>query len=107
MTMAPPMPNGPGPRDDDWNADEPTALPSFQAGGRVERTGIALVHEGEYIVPAPGSEAVIATGGSTEQVINYYFPIEIEVMGTLNDAQVQRVAQYVFDELESAFRSRS
>jgi hypothetical protein len=29
------------------------------------------------------------------------------VMGTLNDAQVQRVAQYVFDELESAFRSRS
>ncbi|MEW2352944.1 hypothetical protein [Spirillospora sp. NPDC029432] len=75
-------------------------LPSFAAGGRVERTGIALVHEGEYIVPAEGGEAVVsgsAAGAGT--VVNYYFPIEIEVVGDLGAHQVRRVAEHVFDEL--------
>jgi hypothetical protein len=47
---------------------------------RVLNTGIALVHEGEVILPAAGSEA------QAEQVmydarttIAYYFPVEIEV----------------------------
>ena len=50
------------------------------AGTRVTETGIALVHAGEVILPAPGSEA------ETEQVledsrtvVQYYFPVEIEV----------------------------
>lgn len=54
-----------------------------RAGGqaaRVLRTGIALVHEGELVLPAAGSEAqaerVIA---DAEAVIHYYFPVEIEV----------------------------
>jgi|KBSMisStaDraftv2_1062788.scaffolds.fasta_scaffold776696_2 hypothetical protein len=49
-------------------------------GTRVTETGIALVHAGEVILPAPGSEA------GTEQllqdsrtVVEYYFPVEIEV----------------------------
>lgn len=49
-------------------------------GTRVTETGIALVHAGEVILPAPGSEA------ETEQllkdsrtVVQYYFPVEIEV----------------------------
>ncbi len=84
-------------------------IPGFLSGGRVERTGIALVHEGEYIMPAPGSEAIIspmADGIPDNQVINYYFPVEIEVVGDLNETQLQRVAQYVFDELETALRSQ-
>ena len=55
----------------------------LQAGGRagrVLRTGIALVHEGELVLPAAGSEAqaerVLADGRT---VVNYYFPVEIEV----------------------------
>ena len=40
--------------------DESVVMPGFATGGRVERTGIALVHEGEYIVPQPGSEAMIS-----------------------------------------------
>jgi hypothetical protein len=47
---------------------------------RVTRTGIALVHEGELILPAGGSEAeteqVATDAGSTVQ---YIFPVEIEV----------------------------
>lgn len=84
-------------------------VPAFQAGGRVERTGLALVHEGEYIVPAPDSEARIADGAGAageEQVINYYFPIEIEIVGTLSDEQVRRVAEFVFDTLANELDSR-
>src|SRR6266700_2027205 len=64
------------------------AVPGFQMGGRIERTGIALVHEGEYIAPAPGSEARISPemeGMPGNQVINYYFPVEVEVVGTLSN----------------------
>jgi hypothetical protein len=76
------------------------ALPAFQVGGRVERTGLALVHEGEYIVPAPGSEAEIAP--ETDQagrVVNYYFPVEVEIVGELGPEHMEAVAQYVYDDL--------
>ncbi|MFI5529926.1 hypothetical protein ACIA8O_15430 [Kitasatospora sp. NPDC051853] len=81
-------------------------LPAFEAGGRVERTGIALVHEGEYIVPAPGSEAVLSPGagpGPDRRVV-WNFPVEVEVVGELTGAQLDAVAQYVFDELDVALR---
>ena len=68
---------------------------------RVDRTGIALVHEGEYIVPAPGSEAILTPGE-----ITYTFPIEIEVVGELSPTQLRTVAEYVFDELDTALRAR-
>jgi hypothetical protein len=84
-------------------------IPAFAAGGRVEETGLALVHEGEWIMPAPGSEAVISRGsidGEAVQVVNYYFPVEIEVVGTLSQEEVERVANYVFAALESELSSR-
>lgn len=46
---------------------------------RVKHTGIALVHEGEIILPAAGSEAqaeqVLA---DSRQIIHYHFPVIIE-----------------------------
>ncbi|MEZ4861765.1 MAG: hypothetical protein R3C14_10670 [Caldilineaceae bacterium] len=82
-------------------------VPAFQTGGRVERTGIALVHEGEYIMPAPGSEAQISGEAQGDGVvINYYFPIEIEIIGALSDEQIRRVSNYVFDELTRELASR-
>jgi hypothetical protein len=85
------------------------SIPAFQSGGRVERTGMALVHEGEYIYPAPDSEALITSdseGMQGNQVINYYFPVEVEIVGTLSNSEMQRVAQYVYDELTSALLSQ-
>jgi len=83
------------------------SVPGFQTGGRVERTGIALVHEGEHIMPAPGSEAQITTYDQANGVvINYYFPVEIEVIGALNDEQIRSVTEYVFDELSRELDSR-
>lgn len=46
---------------------------------RVERTGIALVHEGERIYPAEGSAATL--GPLAAAAVNYHFPVEIEVVG--------------------------
>ncbi|WP_033283339.1 hypothetical protein [Streptomyces sp. NRRL F-525] len=80
-------------------------VPGFAVGGRVERTGIALVHEGEYIVPQSGSEAVISPE-SESAVVNYYFPVQVEVVGTLPDTEVQRVAGYVFDQLDRELATR-
>ncbi|MBO3084863.1 hypothetical protein [Cellulomonas fengjieae] len=69
---------------------------------RVERTGIALVHEGELVVPAPGAAADLVTArgadgeGPTE--VHYWFPVQIEVVG-LDDATAGTVVARVFDEL--------
>ncbi|MBU2670211.1 hypothetical protein KOI35_42595 [Actinoplanes bogorensis] len=93
--------------DADSGADEGLLIvPAFEAGGRVERTGIALVHEGEHIVPAAGSEAVIGPGGPSQQVV-WTFPVEVEVVGELTAAQVGAVTRQVFDELDMALRRRT
>jgi hypothetical protein len=70
-------------------ADPPIpALPQ-----RVERTGIALVHEGERIFPAEDSAAGIAA--TSAGVVNYYFPVEIEVVG----GRAERIAEEIFEAL--------
>lgn len=70
---------------------------------RVERSGIALVHEGELIVPAPDAVAGLAPsdiggddGGPRE--VHYWFPVQVEVVG-LDDATTGAVVARVFDEL--------
>lgn len=75
---------------------------------RVERTGIALVHEGEYIAPDPVSLARLQIGNPTTgsigddnqsgddgfdggpgtdrsipDEVHYWFPVEIEILGTV------------------------
>jgi hypothetical protein len=84
-------------------------VPAFEEGGRVERTGIALVHEGEYIYPAPGSEAVVgpATPAIEDgQWLAFHFPIEVEVVGELSETQMEAVAAYVYDGLHAAFQAQ-
>jgi hypothetical protein len=39
------------------------------------------------------------------QVINYYFPIEVEVIGSLNESHMQLVAEYIYNELTIALQS--
>jgi hypothetical protein len=82
-------------------------VPGFDRGGRVERTGIALVHEGEYVVPAPGSGAVISPvgAGPSGPQATWSFPVEIEVVGGLSEEHLRVVARHVFDELDVALRA--
>ncbi len=97
------------PSDGDQLGEDETAgviaVPGFQEGGYVARTGIALVHEGEYVLPAPGSEAAITVGAAGRRagpVVNYYFPVAIQVVGMPTSEQLRRIAEYVYDELVTA-----
>jgi hypothetical protein len=96
---------------DEMTEPEPTTeIPSFLQGGRVERTGIALVHEGEYIVPAEDSEAAVTYPGQPETagtVLSYEFPVRVEVVGELTESHIHAVARHVFDELDTALRSQA
>jgi hypothetical protein len=52
----------------------------FASGGFVKETGL--------IMPAPGSEAEIEPAAMTTQgVINYYFPVEVVVVGSLPEEE--------------------
>jgi hypothetical protein len=66
--------------------DDQTAMPEPQ---RVERTGIALVHEGERIYSDQGSAAQLGTLGPA--VVNYYFPVEIEIVGAGMEVMLEEV----------------
>lgn len=87
---------------DEFDKDE-LEVPSFQGGGRVRETGIALVHEGEYIMPAPGSEAEIEPAKAAEQaVVNYYFPVEIVIVGSLPEEERQAIETRIWEKLNDA-----
>ncbi|WP_462188537.1 MULTISPECIES: hypothetical protein [unclassified Frankia] len=47
---------------------------------RVRQTGIALVHAGELVLPAAGSEAELEPAAvDPRAVVEYHFPVVIEV----------------------------
>jgi hypothetical protein len=85
------------------------AVPAFAMGGRVERTGIALVHQGEWIVPAEGSEAIVSSspGGSPAAgpAVDFTFRVAVEVVGELDENHLQQIAAYLYEDLDSALRS--
>jgi hypothetical protein len=65
---------------------------------RVERTGIALVHEGEVVLPAAGSEAAASLVAHEDRVIvNYFFPVEIEVRGAGESIDVDALVARAID----------
>jgi len=73
---------------------------------RVDQTGIALVHEGELILPAAGSEAQgVAAFDDTRATIVYYFPVEVEVRSTAEGINsediVGQALNYLIDGLGS------
>lgn len=80
----------------------------LDAAQRVERTALALIHEGELVVPAPGAEArltpteLAADEGPAE--VHYWFPVQIEVVG-LDEQTAGGVVQRVFDELQQELES--
>jgi hypothetical protein len=60
---------------------------------RVLSTGLAVVHEGELVLPAAGSEAVAERVADDDRaVIHYHFPVEIEVVGAGVAVDPERLA---------------
>jgi hypothetical protein len=93
------------PADDEGHRPQPPPGPAA-VGDRVERTGLALVHEGEYIMPAAGSEALLSPAPGSGQVVNYYFPVEIELVGDLDATIVKQIVEKVFSEFDRELASR-
>jgi hypothetical protein len=66
----------------------------------VRRTGIALVHEGELVLPAAGSaaeaEQVVDDARATVQ---YVFPVEIEVRGAPAGPDLDELAELTLSKL--------
>jgi hypothetical protein len=107
--------DAPPPRPETWTEDGDdtvtgmVAVPAFAQGGRVERTGIALVHQGEWIVPAEGSEALVSHGPGEATgagpAVDFRFPVAVEIIGELDETHLQQIAEYLYDDLDSALRS--
>ena len=79
-------------------------IPEFKIGGRVDKTGLALVHEGEKIIPAPDARAEIAEYGepNTQRVNNFYFPVEIEIVGDISKEQIKEIENRIYKQLVDA-----
>lgn len=41
-----------------------------------------------------------------EQVVNYHFPVEVELVGTLSEDQRRELAELVYDELDAALEGQ-
>jgi hypothetical protein len=85
------------------------AYERVEGGGaaRIVRTGLALVHEGELVLPAAGSEA------QAEQVVEdslstivFTFPVEIEVRRVEEPVDADAIADRVIRILAQKFESR-
>jgi hypothetical protein len=79
-------------------------LPMFQSGGFVKETGLAIMHEkGEYIMAASGSEAMVEpTQMMTQGVVNYYFPVEVVVVGSLTEEEQTAIEARIWESLGDA-----
>lgn len=89
------------------SADDPgVAGPSSVGDAAVVReTGLAVVHEGERIIAAAGASAIIDGGtGGGGVTVNYYFPIEIIVAGSLPEAEREAIEARVWEGLSDAIQ---
>lgn len=85
------------------------STPAPDAGGgaaRVTRTGIALVHEGELILPAGGSEAEAELVlDDSRAVVQYVFPVEVEVRTLTLESDPDAIADVALRRLARGLRS--
>ena len=87
----------------DFESDE-MEVPTFASGGFVKGTDLPDVHEGEYIMPAPGSEAEIGPAHVTgQEVVNYYFPVEVVIVGSLPEEERASIEAHIWERLGDAF----
>jgi hypothetical protein len=76
-------------------------------GGRVERTGIALVRKGELVVPYEGSEAeIVLAEQDARHEIHVHLPVVVEVRGRDDDAVVAAAAEEALRQLRVALEQR-
>jgi hypothetical protein len=74
---------------------------------RVTRTGLAVVHEGEVVVPALGDEAMgLAEAWNESMSVAYHFPVEIEVRAAPSLTEVQALIDAALESLAARLSGR-
>ncbi len=73
------------------------------AGSVVRETGLAVVHQGEQIVAPQNARAVIDRGADG-LVVNYYFPVEIVIVGSLPESEREAIEARVWANLSDAIQ---
>jgi|GraSoiStandDraft_43_1057313.scaffolds.fasta_scaffold1220914_2 hypothetical protein len=66
----------------------------------VEHEGLAVVHQGERIIAAPGAEAMLSHVSGTET--HYHFPIHVVHVADVGEDVKQEIEGRVWDGLNSA-----
>jgi hypothetical protein len=66
----------------------------------VQQSGLAVVHHGEKIVAAEGSQAVLATRSGAQ--VHYHFPIHVVMVGDLGEETKCEIEARIWDKLNSA-----
>lgn len=73
---------------------------------RIRETGIALIHSGELILPAAGSEAEAdQVIDDARSIIHYHFPVEIEVYAP-PEIDIEEIVQQTLTRLGEELESR-
>ena len=81
--------------------------PNGNGAAKVTRTGIALVHEGEIVLPAAGSEAQAEqVADDARASIHYFFPVEVEVVSGGQYVDPQHIADLALERLARSVRAK-
>jgi hypothetical protein len=65
----------------------------------VEEEGLVVVHEGEKIAAAQGSEARLSRSHGE---VHYYFPVEVVMVGDVGEETKREIEARIWDTLHQA-----
>jgi hypothetical protein len=75
-------------------------MPAEENATYVERGGLVVVHQGDKIVAAPGSEAALASAAGAD--VDYYFPVHVVMVGDIGEETKQEIEGRIWDALYAA-----
>ncbi|MEU5235987.1 hypothetical protein ACH4UR_09860 [Streptomyces lydicus] len=75
-------------------------VPDQEHAQAVERPGLIEVHQGDKVVPAPGSEAAVSARSATE--VHYYFPVHVVMAGDATEEAGSAVETRIWNALYQA-----
>lgn len=89
--------------------DDDVTPPGERSPKRVVETGLAVVHEGELVFPAAGSEAQAELALDDRSAdITVVFPVEIEIRTVeLDAARMRRIAEEVLHDMARAIVAKA
>ncbi|MEV3912612.1 hypothetical protein [Streptomyces canus] len=75
-------------------------VPDQEYAQSVEGPGLIEVHQGDKVVPAPGSEAAVSARSGAE--VHYYFPVHVVMAGEGTDEAAISLETRIYEALYQA-----